>query len=213
MRRLIAWGLVAVLSVSAVDAVAEGPFRYIWERRKAELSSQLSRDVTRKVNVRVEAAKQELEASLSAKVAAEAANLQEQVASHLRRRILSGRILPGTPLREQNLAVEFGISRGPIRDALLHLTKEGLLLAKPNVGVRVAAEPSAFKRHVIVHLRREIEASAVTELQRARRYRPGHARRTRVGSPRSPEATHCVRRTPTRWRPGQQETALITQRQ
>ncbi len=91
-----------------------------------------------------------------------AANLQEQVASHLRRRILSGQILPGTPLREQNLAVEFGISRGPIRDALLHLTKEGLLLAKPNVGVRVAAEPSAFKRHVIVHLRREIEASAVT---------------------------------------------------
>lgn len=91
-----------------------------------------------------------------------AANLQEQVASHLRRRILSGQLLPGTPLREQSLAVEFGISRGPIRDALLHLTKEGLLIAKPNVGVRVANEPSGFKRNVIVHLRREIEASAVT---------------------------------------------------
>jgi len=91
-----------------------------------------------------------------------AANLQEQVASHLRRRILSGQLLPGTPLREQTLALEFGISRGPIRDALLHLTKEGLLIAKPNVGVRVAVEPSAFKRNVIVHLRREIEASAVT---------------------------------------------------
>ncbi|HRE80272.1 MAG TPA: GntR family transcriptional regulator [Opitutaceae bacterium] len=91
-----------------------------------------------------------------------AANLQEQVASHLRRRILSGQLLPGTPLREQTLAVEFGISRGPIRDALLHLTKEGLLIARPNVGVRVANEPSGFKRNVIVHLRREIEASAIS---------------------------------------------------
>jgi DNA-binding GntR family transcriptional regulator len=91
-----------------------------------------------------------------------AANLQEQVASQLRRRILSGLLLPGTPLREQTLAAEFGISRGPIRDALLNLTKEGLLTARPNVGVRVASESSAFKRNVIVHLRREIETSAVT---------------------------------------------------
>ncbi len=91
-----------------------------------------------------------------------AATLQEQVASQLRQRILSGQLLPGTPLREQPLAAEFGISRGPIRDALLNLTKEGLLLARPNIGVRVANEPSAFKRNVIVHLRREIESAAVT---------------------------------------------------
>lgn len=89
------------------------------------------------------------------------ANLQEQVVVHLRQRILSGRLQPGTPLREESLAKEFGISRGPIRDALLTLTKEGLLVARPNVGVKVAAEPSAFKRNVLVHLRREIEASAL----------------------------------------------------
>ncbi len=89
-------------------------------------------------------------------------NLQEQVVVHLRHRILSGRLQPGTPLREESLAREFGISRGPIRDALLTLTKEGLLTARPNVGVKVAAEPSAFKRNVLVHLRREIEASALT---------------------------------------------------
>ncbi len=91
-----------------------------------------------------------------------AATLQEQVAAQLRQRILSGQLLPGTPVREQALAEEFGISRGPIRDALVHLTKEGLLLARPNAGVRVANEPSAFKRNVIVHLRREIESAAVT---------------------------------------------------
>src|SRR5688500_1155837 len=90
-----------------------------------------------------------------------AANLQEQVAGLLRRRILSGELTAGTAVREQELANEFGISRGPIRDALLTLTKEGLLIARPNVGVRVAAEPSAFKRNVIVRLRRDIEGSAL----------------------------------------------------
>lgn len=88
-------------------------------------------------------------------------NLQEQVASHLRSRILSGQIAPGTPFREQVLAEEFGVSRGPIRDALLTLTKEGLLQGRPNVGVRVAEAPSPFKREVIVKLRREIECSAL----------------------------------------------------
>ena len=80
-----------------------------------------------------------------------AATLQEQVASQLRHRILSGQLLPGTPRREQLLAAEFGISRGPIRDALLNLSKEGLLLARPNVGVRVANEPSeAFAPSAVV---------------------------------------------------------------
>jgi DNA-binding GntR family transcriptional regulator len=89
-------------------------------------------------------------------------SLQEQVASHLRRRILSGQFTAGTPFREQVLAEEFGVSRGPIRDALLTLTKEGLLQARANVGVRVAEAPSVFKRGVIVRLRREIEGSALS---------------------------------------------------
>jgi DNA-binding GntR family transcriptional regulator len=88
-------------------------------------------------------------------------NLQSQVVSHLRQRILAGQLAAGTPFREQELAEEFGVSRGPIRDALLTLTKEGLLHARPNVGVRVAEGPSAFKREVIVRVRRDIEGAAV----------------------------------------------------
>lgn len=88
-------------------------------------------------------------------------NLQSQVAQQLRQRILSGRLLPGTALREQTFAAEFGISRGPVRDAFLTLSKEGLLVAKPNVGVKVAAGPSALKRSVVVQMRRDIEAAAL----------------------------------------------------
>lgn len=90
-------------------------------------------------------------------------NIQSQVASRLRARILSGVLKPGTPIREQALAAEFGISRGPIRDAFLVLSKEGLLTAKPNVGVRVALDPSPFKRALIVDLRRQIEEAALEE--------------------------------------------------
>lgn len=90
-----------------------------------------------------------------------ALNLQSQIVQRLRQRILSGAIPSGAPLREQSLAKEFGISRGPIRDAFLLLSKEGLLVAKPNVGMRVASEPSLFKRELIVRLRREIESTAL----------------------------------------------------
>ena len=89
-------------------------------------------------------------------------NLQEQVSANLRMRIVSGQIAPGTEFHEHELAEEFGVSRGPIRDTLLTLTKEGLLHARPNIGVRVAELASPFKRKVIVRLRREIENTALT---------------------------------------------------
>ena len=88
-------------------------------------------------------------------------SVRDQIASYLRHRILSGELAPGTRLREVPLAKELGISRGPIRDAFLSLTKEGLLTEKANVGARVATRPSAFKRNVIVRMRREIECASL----------------------------------------------------
>lgn len=90
-----------------------------------------------------------------------ALSLPEQIAAQLRREILSGQLEAGTALLETPLAQRFGISRGPIRDAFLALTKEGLLVARPNIGVKVAPPPSEFKRSVIVSLRRDIECAAV----------------------------------------------------
>lgn len=88
-------------------------------------------------------------------------SIRDQIVSHLRTRILSGELKPGTRLQEVPLAKELGISRGPIRDAFLSLTKEGLLTAKANVGTRVATRPSAFKRSVIVRMREEIECASL----------------------------------------------------
>lgn len=53
--------------------------------------------------------------------------LGDKVADELRRLIITGRYAPGTSLVEGRLAEQFGLSRGPIRDALKLLASEGLI--------------------------------------------------------------------------------------
>ena len=49
---------------------------------------------------------------------------KDSIARQIRLEIIRGTIPEGQPLREQLLAQRFGVSRGPIRDALLVLTQE-----------------------------------------------------------------------------------------
>jgi len=52
--------------------------------------------------------------------------------------ILTGRVQPGDHLEEQVLAKRFGVSRTPIREALLHLAASGLVDNIPRRGAFVA---------------------------------------------------------------------------
>jgi DNA-binding GntR family transcriptional regulator len=63
--------------------------------------------------------------------------LWEQVREKLREDILSGSLAPGTVLSEVALAESFGVSRGPIREALGRLAAEGLVTIKPRRGAVV----------------------------------------------------------------------------
>jgi DNA-binding GntR family transcriptional regulator len=87
--------------------------------------------------------------------------IREQIVEQLRSEVLSGEIAEGESLREQKLAARFGVSRGPIRDALLQLTQEGLLVAEPNRGVRVSGGPSQMIQPLVVETRRRIERFAL----------------------------------------------------
>jgi GntR family transcriptional regulator, rspAB operon transcriptional repressor len=87
--------------------------------------------------------------------------MREQIADHIRTDVLTGELEAGERLREQDLAARYGVSRGPVRDALLQLTKEGLLVAKPNCGVTVSHPPSEELQPLIVELRRRIEGFAI----------------------------------------------------
>src|SRR2546427_9902876 len=60
----------------------------------------------------------------------------------IRQAILDGRLEPGRRLKEEELARELGISRTPVREALLILQAEGLVVGTPNRGAIVRAHDS-----------------------------------------------------------------------
>ena len=59
------------------------------------------------------------------------------VTESLRQRILNGEFAPGIQLRQDALAEEFGISRIPVREALLQLEAHGLVKIVPHRGAVV----------------------------------------------------------------------------
>ncbi len=56
----------------------------------------------------------------------------------LRDWILEGTLAPGMKLRDKELAEQLGVSRTPIREALLRLEDEGLVITKPNSSTLVS---------------------------------------------------------------------------
>jgi DNA-binding GntR family transcriptional regulator len=65
--------------------------------------------------------------------------LAEQIAERMADSIVAGRYSPGTWISEQEVADVFGVSRGPIREALRILEKEGFVQILPRRGTKVTA--------------------------------------------------------------------------
>ena len=89
-------------------------------------------------------------------------SISEQIVEQLRLEIMTGEIGEGTPLREQEVSARFGVSRGPVRDALLKLGQDGLVNARPNAGATVAARPNESIRALITDIRSRIEGFALS---------------------------------------------------
>ena len=66
-------------------------------------------------------------------------SLVEDAYASLLSAIAEARLGPGTPLSQNKLAVHLGVSRTPVREALLRLERDGLVQRKPDVGFVVAA--------------------------------------------------------------------------
>jgi DNA-binding GntR family transcriptional regulator len=63
---------------------------------------------------------------------------QDRAYEALRQRLVGGHYQPGTQLREEPLAREFGLSRTPVRAALKRLVEDGLATADAGQGIHVA---------------------------------------------------------------------------
>lgn len=94
----------------------------------------------------------------------------DRVYDSIRQRIVAGELPRGTRLRQEALALELGVSRTPLREALRRLAAEGLVELHPNRGAQVAEASPA-------DVRASYEARLVLE--------PGAAR---LAAARRPEA-------------------------
>jgi DNA-binding GntR family transcriptional regulator len=61
-------------------------------------------------------------------------NLKKYLLNDLRLRIVSGELTSGQKINEVHLSILFGISRGPLREALRILENEGLVAYKARKG-------------------------------------------------------------------------------
>ncbi|PXA93074.1 GntR family transcriptional regulator, partial [Nostoc sp. 3335mG] len=85
--------------------------------------------------------------------------LSDQVFSVVRDRIVNGLLREDMPIRQDALAMELGVSKIPLREALARLEQEGLLVSQANRGYSVRAL-SAEQADEIYALRLAIEPAA-----------------------------------------------------
>ena len=78
----------------------------------------------------------------------------------LRRAIMAMELAPGAPIVERELTEHYGISRTPVREAVLRLADEGLVDVVPKSGTFVARIPLSVVREALV-ARRALEEVTV----------------------------------------------------
>lgn len=66
-------------------------------------------------------------------------SLREQVYEYLRNEMITGGLVPGSTINLNKIAEQLGISKTPLRDALIHLEIEGFVTILPRRGVMVNA--------------------------------------------------------------------------
>ena len=103
-------------------------------------------------------------------------SLTDQVAVELRTAVRDGRLVPGRLYSAYQLADDLGVSRSPVREALLRLAEVGLVRFERNRGFRVLLPPPEDIAEVFA-VRLALEVPAVRRV--ARRADPAVAARLR----------------------------------
>ncbi len=97
----------------------------------------------------------------------QAATLRGMVVERIRASIVSGRTAPGTLFSVPSLADEIGISTTPVREALLELSRNGLVTPVRNRGFRVE-QTSLDSLNDLFAMRELLERFAITTLAHRR---------------------------------------------
>ena len=90
---------------------------------------------------------------------AESTTIPDRIFSVIKEAIVEGDIPAGSKISEPELARAYGISRGPLREAIGRLEACGLVVRRPNVGARVVTLSSS-QLIEIFHVREALEGMA-----------------------------------------------------
>lgn len=82
------------------------------------------------------------------------------IARYLREAIMSGKVKEGLPIRQDEIAGLFNVSKIPVREALKRLEAEGLVIFQRNRGA-VVTEMSQFEIVQIFEVRALLESNAI----------------------------------------------------
>src|SRR5258708_15119573 len=83
----------------------------------------------------------------------------ERVYEALRRRIRELTLPPGAPLRKEEIALEMGVSRAPVSEAIARLAEEALVDVFPQYGSFVAPiRPADVRESLFIRTALEVEA-------------------------------------------------------
>jgi DNA-binding GntR family transcriptional regulator len=91
----------------------------------------------------------------------------ELVAEHVRQLIFTGALRPGDRIPQADLADTLGVSRLPVREAVIELGRDGLVTVEPHSGAFVAPfDPEVVRQHFeIVGLVQGLAAETLAESQ------------------------------------------------
>ena len=112
-------------------------------------------------------------------------SLSKKVERYLEQEIIEGRLAPGLRLTPEVLAKSLNISKSPVREALMALKKDGLVIYKPRIGffvaeihlrdieeiypIRAALNALVFKTIIEAGYRREFLSTLEDTLQKMER--------------------------------------------
>jgi len=92
--------------------------------------------------------------------------IKDVIYQELRERIAFGDFEPGDRLVEADLAMRFGVSKTPVREALLTLEADGLVVLRPHRGAEVS-RLTAEEWSDLIFLRDALEVGALDEIMTA----------------------------------------------
>lgn len=88
--------------------------------------------------------------------------LAAQVYDRICADIVDGTMPPGAPLAQEQIAAKYGVSRTPVRDALVQVAADGLATAVPGQGY-VVNELTDHDVHNVYEVRQALEVLAATQ--------------------------------------------------